>query len=275
MPRIRTVKPQYWSTPDPPSRDARLLYIAMWNWADDEGIGTANPKELAAFAFPYDDDLGTGEVRELLREVSRSFHCLFYEVGGRPYYAIENFREHQVINKPKPSTKPKPEKAEKWLYQQECNGVGLVPESYGTSTGPEHREHRGTLEHREGSSVTSGGAGGGELELVDAELIPLPESREKAKPTYLAEDWQPSPHVRDELKAKYPNLKLGLILEEFVNYWTSLPKTARNRRTDWDKTFRNRVSEVSLQARFQRTNGVRPGADAKAVEWEQLKERYQ
>jgi hypothetical protein len=120
----------------------------------------------------------------------------------------------------------------------------------------------------------SSGVEGGELDVLDAELVPVPVEQ-KAKATYLPDDWQPSQRVRDELKAKYPNLKLGSILEEFVNYWTSLPKVAKNRRIDWDKTFRNRVSEVSLQPRFQRASGVRPGVDTKATEWESLKEKYE
>jgi hypothetical protein len=151
MPRIRTVKPQYWSTPNPPSRDARLLYVAMWNWADDEGIGTAAPKELGAFAFPYDEDLTPGDIRELLREISRSFHCLFYEVAGRPYYSIENFLDHQVINKPTPSKRPKPAQAERWLYQQE---VGL-PEDYGSTTGTGSKERRNTGTQDSSGSVSS------------------------------------------------------------------------------------------------------------------------
>lgn len=129
MPRIRTVKPQYWSTPEPPSRDARLLYVAMWNWADDEGVGTANPKELAAFAFPYDDDMGSREVQGLLTEIAVSFECVFYTVGGRPYYCIQNFRDHQVINRPTASKLPKPDQAEKWLYQQEVSDHGELTES--------------------------------------------------------------------------------------------------------------------------------------------------
>jgi hypothetical protein len=123
MPRIRTVKPQFWSSPNPPSRDARLLFLAMINFADDDGRGRANPKELAAFAFPYDDDIGVAELRELLRECSRSYHVVVYEVSGRPYFCIENFRSHQVINKPTASKLPEPAQAERLLYQKETPSV--------------------------------------------------------------------------------------------------------------------------------------------------------
>lgn len=117
----------------------------------------------------------------------------------------------------------------------------------------------------------SGVAGGGQLEVLDAELVPVEDdaASKEPKPTYLSDDWTPSQRTRDDLKAKYPNLKLGVILEEFVNHWTSLPKVAKNRRTNWDKTFRNRVAQVSDQRRLQRT-ATRPGADTKIGGWDEV-----
>lgn len=124
MPRIRTVKPQFWSSPNPPSRDARLLYLALLNLADDEGVGSANPKELAAFAFPYDDDIGAAEIRTLLNECSLSYQFTVYEVAGRQYFAILNFLCHQVIQRPTKSKLPKPSKADRVIYPQaEANSL--------------------------------------------------------------------------------------------------------------------------------------------------------
>ena len=59
MPRIRTIKPEFWDSPGTAraSLRARLFFIALWNWADDYGVGTANPKQLIGFAFPNDDDV--------------------------------------------------------------------------------------------------------------------------------------------------------------------------------------------------------------------------
>ena len=39
MPRIRTIKPEFWDSPGTASASLRirLLFIAMWNWADDHG----------------------------------------------------------------------------------------------------------------------------------------------------------------------------------------------------------------------------------------------
>lgn len=138
MPRIRTFKPDFWGHPRQPSPWARLLFLAMLNWADDAGIGTANPKELAAFAFPNDEEIDSVRATVLLREIYHSYQVVFYVVGGRPYYAVENWQQHQKINNPaKNFYNPQPDKAETWLYQDECQPscsptVGLHEDS-GTS----------------------------------------------------------------------------------------------------------------------------------------------
>ena len=56
MARIRTIKPEFWDSPDTAKAGpwARLCFIALWNWADDYGRGTANLKELEGFIFPND-----------------------------------------------------------------------------------------------------------------------------------------------------------------------------------------------------------------------------
>lgn len=97
MPRIRSIKPEFWDSPGTAraSLRARLFYIALWNWADDYGIGTANPKQLIGFAFPNDDDVTVAEFPCLRTEVSECFGTVWYEVDGRPYYAIPAWDEHQ------------------------------------------------------------------------------------------------------------------------------------------------------------------------------------
>ena len=117
MARIRTIKPEYWSSPDTAACDdpwARLLFIAMWNWADDTGRGTANPKELGGFAFPNDEKIETADIRRMLGEIRRAFGVTFYMVGGRPYYAIPSWDNHQKIDKRSGARHPAPEEGEEW-----------------------------------------------------------------------------------------------------------------------------------------------------------------
>src|SRR5690625_615839 len=102
MARIRTIKPEFWDSPSVAQASpwARLLFIALWNWADDYGRGTANLKELEGFAFPNDDEFydGSGNTvnfRELVAEVSECFGVLFYTVENRPYFEIPTWDRHQ------------------------------------------------------------------------------------------------------------------------------------------------------------------------------------
>ena len=112
MPRIRTLKPEFWDSPSTGQADLapRLAFMAMWNWADDSGRGTANLKNLEAFCFPHDTITelprkgcgnsadGRGGWRnfaEVCGEVAEAYGVVFYRVKGRDYYWIPSFADHQ------------------------------------------------------------------------------------------------------------------------------------------------------------------------------------
>lgn len=108
MPRIRTVKPEFWTSDSigALTREARLLLLACLNLADDEGLLRWNPAYLMANAFMYDDDINVKQVSEWMDElVTEQF--IFKYVAGRSnanFAFIIKFRNHQVINRPQ---KPK------------------------------------------------------------------------------------------------------------------------------------------------------------------------
>ena len=127
MARIRTIKPEFWDSPSTTSVSfpARLLFIALWNWADDHGRGTANLKELEGFAFPNDDEFcgcggntahrsgNTATFRDLVAEVSEAFGVVFYKVNNRPYYEIPSWNEHQRNERRSKASKyPGPDQAD-------------------------------------------------------------------------------------------------------------------------------------------------------------------
>lgn len=116
MARIRAIKPELWSSPGMKGLDpyARLLFIAMWNWADDCGRGTANPRELAGFAFPHDEELSSADIRRMLGGIRRAFGVVFYEVDGRTYYAIPSWEKHQKIDKRSGAKHPAPSDGQPW-----------------------------------------------------------------------------------------------------------------------------------------------------------------
>lgn len=159
MARIRTIKPEYWSSPSMRGANpwARLLYIAMWNWADDAGRGTANVRELAAFAFPDDeDDLvpTAAELPSLLAEVQSRWSVVFYEANGRRYYAIPSWDEHQRNERKAKSKYPAPDEGKSYdpgpPEQREpestldSGGTSVV--EHGSSARPHGRSGTGTGE---------------------------------------------------------------------------------------------------------------------------------
>lgn len=136
MARIRTIKPEFWSSPGLPTDPwERLLFVAMWNWADDYGIGTANERELLAFAFPNDPQIDAADLRRMLASVRRAFGVEFYMVAGRPYYAIPSWEDHQKIDRRSARRNPGPDKAETWLYQDPHESPRVPAESPPISQG--------------------------------------------------------------------------------------------------------------------------------------------
>lgn len=125
MARIRTIKPEFWDSPGVgrASLRARLFFIAMWNYADDWGIGDGHPLRLLSFAFPNDEspDVEPRNFRLLAREVSECFDVLWYEVDGRAFYEIPSWEEHQRTEKKARRKNPPSDQANSLLYIEESD----------------------------------------------------------------------------------------------------------------------------------------------------------
>lgn len=106
MSRIRTIKPTFWTSEQVMdcSRDARLLFIGLWNFADDAGRLTYNAKQIKALVFPGDED-PIAAVETWLAELVSVGLIVPYMVGDRRYLEITGWK-HQKIDKPQPSKHP-------------------------------------------------------------------------------------------------------------------------------------------------------------------------
>ncbi|MFD9276848.1 HNH endonuclease [Streptomyces mirabilis] len=106
------MKPEFWEDEllGVMPRDARLLFIATFNMADDEGILRWTPAYIKAQAFMYDDDLTIGDVGKLMQCLTDS-GLVFPFIGGvarQQMAVVVNFRKHQKINRPQKSKLPPP-----------------------------------------------------------------------------------------------------------------------------------------------------------------------
>lgn len=112
MARIRTIKPEFFEDEDIGMlcREARLLFIASWGLADDEGLLRWTAPYLKAGAFLYDDDINVDDVERYMGELVDNGFVFPYR-GGRSQQRlgwIVNFRKHQRINRPSPPKLPAP-----------------------------------------------------------------------------------------------------------------------------------------------------------------------
>lgn len=101
MARNRTIKPTFWSDVKigELKRDARLLYIGLWNFADDCGVVSADSRFLKASIFPF-DDIRPRDIDDWLKSLETSGMIIPIVYDGKAFYAIPNFGKHQVICRP-------------------------------------------------------------------------------------------------------------------------------------------------------------------------------
>jgi len=156
MARIRSVKPEYWSDATIATFDyfTRLFYIALWNFADDEGRGRALARELAGFAFPLDEDLPNSEIERAILLLEQSGRITLYLVSGVRHFQINRWKEHQVINKPSKSRYPAPHddrSSPEPVSQNSGSAPVAIPEVSGKNEGWNLESGSGNLESGSGS----------------------------------------------------------------------------------------------------------------------------
>jgi hypothetical protein len=108
MSRIRTVKPEFWTSEQVVecSPLARLAFIGMWNFCDDNGVHPASCKTLKAEVFPG-DDLTAADVQALVNELLQQRLLVEFHAESRRWWFVTGWH-HQLINRPSKSRYPLP-----------------------------------------------------------------------------------------------------------------------------------------------------------------------
>lgn len=108
MPRIRTIKPEFCVSAQVAecSKNARLLFVLMWMFCDDNGVHPANPKQLRMECFPGDDDMTAAVVTGLVNELLEQKLLTEYENNGQRFWLVSGWK-HQRIDKPQPGKYPR------------------------------------------------------------------------------------------------------------------------------------------------------------------------
>jgi hypothetical protein len=111
--RIRNIKPEFWRSDDITalSFEHRLLFIGLWSYVDDNGVGIDDHRFIAAELFALEEDqVGIREfVSEGLTRLSLGSLVTRYEVSGKRYLYVNGWEKHQRVANPNKPRYPKPE----------------------------------------------------------------------------------------------------------------------------------------------------------------------
>lgn len=108
MARIRSIKPEFWTDSSVVrcSPLARLLFIGIWNHADDYGIVKDDPAQLRRQVLPEDDVEGQPLVDELVRE---ALLVRGVAESGTPVLMVRSWEVHQRVDTRSPGRYGTPE----------------------------------------------------------------------------------------------------------------------------------------------------------------------
>jgi hypothetical protein len=101
--RIRTIKPQFWTDEKIGKLPlgARLLFIGLWNLADDEGIVLWNASYFKGQIFPYDTRIRMSDINRWMGDItSLKLVACYVDVQRNTYGFVSTWHKHQVINRP-------------------------------------------------------------------------------------------------------------------------------------------------------------------------------
>lgn len=111
--RIRSIHPNFWRSDDIAAlpRDLRLLFIGLWSYVDDNGVGRDDYRHITADLFAAEDDpVGTRQfVREGLARLSAQSLVVRYEHDGKRFIFIPSWDKWQRVDRPSKPRYPRPD----------------------------------------------------------------------------------------------------------------------------------------------------------------------
>ena len=112
MARIRSIKPEFFTSEAIAALplSARLTFIGLWTYVDDNGVGLDNERLIIAAVWPLEEDLAevVRRTREDLRRLSGVCLVTRYADGARRLIHIRSWEEHQKVSHPRKPRYPLP-----------------------------------------------------------------------------------------------------------------------------------------------------------------------
>ena len=148
--RIRSIKPEFWRSDDIDALSIpdRLLFIGLWSYVDDNGVGLYSLKDIVGDLFAGDMLRDSNEtlirVKEGLKALFERGLIEIYSQDGDTYLAITNWGKHQRVPNPNKPRYPRPSAdSETPLY---LFNESLIRPNESLRTGTGEQGNRGTGE---------------------------------------------------------------------------------------------------------------------------------
>ena len=283
--RIRTIKPEFWRSDDIAalSVEDRLLFIGLWSYVEDNGVGRDEPQLIQCDLYPL-DPFSEASVRThggLMRLSQQGLITRYKGPDGRKYLQVNSWDKHQKINRPSKPRFPQYNAENCTLTEGSVSPQCTLTEGSLPEQGTGNRE-QGTGKHTLfGPSHETEPAETASAELVTVAADAAPATANTSKPskrtraargTRLPDGWQPDQALADWTRANAPAAANAREVERFRDYWQSL-SGQRAVRADWAATWRNWARRCQEQARHPtRAPAPRSTTDDRVNGWLALAE---
>ena len=270
MARIRTIKPKFWDDIKigKISRDARLLYIGLWNFADDLGVVIADPVWLKSKIFPY-DQIQLKQFEAWLKVLEKTGFISLLTVKSERFYYLPTFSRHQVINKPNmDDVNIRKDLLDRLLCQitdQSRNDPGSIPDQSVQEEERKGRESNTVTSNEDNSICESIETNTSELEINSARTWKndFEVYKDGLRETYNA--LRSDSQWIEQQRKYHPGVDILLTLEKAcVNYWATEAgwnhkKSQRSAKIDWRRTLTNAISQPQNKVYEPRTAAIAAG----------------
>lgn len=135
--RIRSIKPEFWRSQDISdlSIEDRLLFIGLWSYVDDNGVGVYDEAFITADLFAHDlsrDPIETlSRVSTGLKRLRDAGLITLYTHEGKAYLYINTWTDHQRVNNPNKPRYPTPTSANESLSTPKVDPKENLPPGTG------------------------------------------------------------------------------------------------------------------------------------------------
>lgn len=231
--RIRSIKPDFWSSRDITdlSIEDRLLFIGLWSYVDDNGVGRDEEDQIVATLFARDMFNSPREtiarVADGLQRLSDAGLIVRYKSENRSYLEIVSWEKHQKIDRPNKARFPR--------YNADRDTLATHSRDYREtpSPGTEEQGNRGTDIPPCSAPPSDEGPNTPEPDSVSRK-----RSTPKRQATRLPEGWQPTPEAIAWAQREHPHVNLHAETARFKDHWAA-ESGAKARKVDWTAAWRN------------------------------------